>query len=478
MPINFADRLVHAWNAFSNPGIYNTSRPVNSSTTRLDKTTRNPINDRTIVAAVYNRIAIDCASIHLRHVKVNEEGEYVETVKSKINYCLDVEANIDQTGRAFLQDLVQSLCDEGYVAVVPVETDLNPNNTMSFDITNLRVGKITQWYPDRVKVNLYNEKEGRHREVIVPKKFTAIIENPLYSVMNSNNSTFKRLLRKLALLDVVDEQTSSGKLNMLVQLPYTIKSETRREQAVERTKELERQLSEGKHGIAYIDGTEKITQLSRPLENHLMEQIEYLMGLLYSQLGISKEVMEGKASEVEMLNYYDRTIEPIMNAIADEFRRKFLSKTAITQGQRFMFFRDHFKLAPLAQVTEAADKLTRNEIMTSNEFRSILGLKPSSDEKADMLLNKNMPIQDTKLPGQNPAPIPAPGQSPVQPQVEDKTIDEKGAEYVDYMSETPVETTVEGDIDNDGIPNPEEGLEYVETGLGIIPVRFLMDSEE
>lgn len=385
----FSDRLKHAWNAFMNRdppkfnlGVANSYRPDRPRFTRG--------KERTIITSIYNRVAMDCAAVRLEHVKLDEEERYVETMKSDLNNCLILEANLDQTSRAFIQDIVMSMFDEGVVAVVPVDTNVTIQNGNAFDIQSMRTGKVVEWYPKHVKVRLYNEKTALTEDVIVPKHSTAIIENPFYAVMNEQNSTMQRLIRKLNILDAIDEQSGSGKLDMIIQLPYIIKTEARKEQAEERRKDIEMQLMGSKYGIAYIDGTEKITQLNRSLDNHLMEQIEYLTTMLYSQLGITKEILEGTADEQTMLNYNNRMIEPIMSAIADEFKRKFLSKTARSQHQSIVYFRDPFKLVPVNNLADIADKFTRNEIMSSNEFRQVVGMKPVGDPRADELRNKNI----------------------------------------------------------------------------------------
>lgn len=391
METSFGSRLKHAWDVFmnkdpsyiqSNIGVGYYHRPGRPRLTRG--------NDRSIVTSVYNRIALDVAAIDIMHVRLDENGRYIETIDSKLNSCLTLEANIDQTARAFLHDAVLSMIDEGVVAIVPVETTFNPSVTSSYDILNMRAGKVTEWFPQHVRVQLYNEKTGKKEEVIVPKSTVAIVENPFYSVMNAPNSTLQRLVRKLALLDTVDEQASSGKLDMIIQLPYVVKSESRRAQAEQRRKDIEDQLTNGKYGIAYTDGTERITQLNRPVENNLLKQIESLTETLYSQLGINKAILDGTADEKTMLNYNNRTIEPIVSAIVDEMHRKFLTKTARSQRQAITFFRDPFKLVPIENLAELADKFTRNEIMTKNEFRQIVGLKPSDDAKADQLINSNI----------------------------------------------------------------------------------------
>lgn len=389
--MGFIDRLQHAWNAFSNRDPTDEYRNVGMSYgIRPDRARFTRGNEKSIVTSVYNRIAMDVASIAIKHVRLDENDRYIETVDSGLNTCLSIEANIDQTGRAFIQDAVMSLLDEGCVALVPVDTSIDPKVSGSYDIHSMRTAKIIEWYPDRVKVRIYNDKKGEREEIILPKKMVAIIENPLYAVVNEPNSTLKRLVRKLVLLDAVDEQTSSGKMDLIIQLPYVIKTDARRKQAEDRRKDIEMQLTGSKYGIAYTDGTEKITQLNRPVENNLMKQIEYLTSMLYSQLGITKEVMDGTADEKTMLNYHNRTIEPIISALVEEMKRKFLTKTARSQRQSIIFFRDPFKLVPVDNIAEIADKFTRNEILTSNEIRQIIGMKPSTDPKADQLINSNI----------------------------------------------------------------------------------------
>lgn len=398
-------RLQHAWNAFRNNrdptddigATYNRSNPVTvgyASTTRPDRPRLTRGKDRSIITAIYNRIAVDTAAVKIQHVRVNENGRYKETIKSGLNECLTLDANIDQTGRQFIQDAVMSLFDEGCVALVPVDTDINPKIAGGYDILSLRTAKVTQWYPDSVKVLLYNEQKGIKEEVVLPKKVVAIIENPFYAVMNEPSSTLQRLLRKLILKDLVDESTGANKLDLIFQLPYTIKTEMRMAEAEKRRKKIEEQLAEGKYGIAYIDATEKVTQLNRSLENNLLEQIRDLTSQLYGQLGLTPEIMNGTADEKAMLNYYNRVIEPILAAICDEMKRKFLTKTGRTQGQSIMYFQDHFKLVPVNNIADIADKFTRNEIMTANEIRSVIGMMPSDDPKADELRNSNMPQQD------------------------------------------------------------------------------------
>jgi hypothetical protein len=391
MEISFSSRLKHAWDAFRNRDPTNSYKDIGTSYAyRPDRVRFTRGNERSIVTAVYNRIALDVASIGIKHCRLDKNDRFIEIIDSNMNKCLNVEANIDQTGRAFIQDIVMSMLDEGCVAIVPTETTLNPKITKSYDILSMRTGKILEWYPEHVKVRVYDDRIGRKNDIILPKNIVGIVENPLYAVINEPNSTMKRLVRKLSLLDVTDEQTASGKLDLIIQLPYIIKTESKRLQAENRRKDIENQLSSSKYGIAYTDGTERITQLNRSLENNLMKQVEYLTNMLYSQLGITQTVLDGTADEKTMLNYNNRTIEPIVSAIVDEMKRKFLSKTARSQLQSITFFRDPFKLVPVNDIAEIADKFTRNEIMTSNEIRQIIGMKPSNDPKADKLINSNI----------------------------------------------------------------------------------------
>jgi hypothetical protein len=402
--MGIADRLQHAWNAFldndrkrpyQDMGYFSYNKPDRVRFTRG--------NEKSIVTSVYNRLALDVASIGIKHVRLDDNGRFIEEIQSGLHNCLNIEANIDQTGRAFLQDVVISMLDEGCVAIVPVDTTLNPLVSGSYEINTMRTAKIIEWYPAHVRVRLYNDRRGIHEEITLPKANVAIIENPLYAVINEHNSTMQRLIRKLNLLDVVDEQSGSGKLDLIIQLPYVIKSEARRKQADERRKDIEMQLSGSKYGIAYTDGTERITQLNRPAENNLMNQVEYLTNMLYSQLGLTQSILDGSADEKTMLNYYNRTIEPIIAAIVDELKRKFLTKTARAQKQSIMFFRDPFKLVPVENMAEIADKFTRNEIMTSNEIRQIVGMKPSDDPEADELRNKNLNKSEAEaVPPQKP----------------------------------------------------------------------------
>ena len=392
MAQTFLNRIKNAWNAFvNNRDLTSKWKDIGSSYYyRPDRQRFTGGNERTIVTSVYNRIAMDVAAIDIKHVRLDENDRYLETIDSGINRCFSEEANIDQTGRAFIQDIVMSMLDEGCVAIVPVDTNVDPTLSNSYDIFSMRVGKILQWYPNHVQVRVYNDRTGNKEDLILPKETVGIIENPLYAVINEPNSTMQRLIRKLSLLDAIDEQSSSGKLDLIIQLPYTIKTEARRQQAEQRRKEIEMQLTNSKYGIAYTDGTEHITQLNRPIENNLMKQIEYLTSMLYSQLGITTTILDGSADEKTMLNYYTRTIEPIISAIVCEAKRKFLTKTARSQRQSFLFFRDPFKLVPISQIADIADKFTRNEIASSNEIRQCIGMKPSKDPKADMLINSNL----------------------------------------------------------------------------------------
>ena len=395
--MSLGGRLRHAWNAFFNRDPTYNYRDVGMSYSyRPDRPVFTKGNERSIVTSVYNRIAMDASSIVIRHARLDDNGRYLSDIDSGLNDCFSLSANKDQTGRAFIQDVVMSLLDEGCVAIVPIDTTFNPNDTMGFDILSMRTGKILEWYPAHVKVRVYNERTGNKEDIILPKKTVGIVENPLYAVINEPNSTMQRLIRKLSLLDMVDEQSSSGKLNMVIQLPYVVKNQARIEQAEKRRKDIEMQLSQSKYGIAYIDGTEKITQLNKTLENNLLGQIEYLTDMVYSQLGITKEILSGTANEQTMLNYTNQCIEPILSAIVDEMKRKFLSKTARARSQTIMFFRDPFRLVPINNMAELADKLTRNEIMTSNEIRQKIGMPPSDDPKADMLVNSNI-SQPTEL---------------------------------------------------------------------------------
>ena len=398
----FTSRLQHAWNAFrGNDSTTNYSDLGMSYSTRPDRVRLRIGNERSIISSIYNRIAIDVAAIMIQHARIDQNGRFIEAIPSGLNNCLTLEANKDQTGRAFIQDIVMSMFDEGCVAIVPVDTTLDPTISGGYDINSIRTAKILEWFPNHVRVRLYNDRTGLKEDITLPKSTVAIVENPLYSVMNEPNSTLKRLIHKLNLLDAIDEQSSSGKLDLIIQLPYVVKTPARKQQADERRKDIEMQLKGSKYGIAYIDGTEKVTQLNRPAENNLMKQIEYLTSMLYSQLGMTTTIFDGTADEKTMLNYYNRTVEPIISAIADEMKRSFLTKTGRSQGQTIMFFRDPFKLVPVNELADIADKFTRNEILSSNEVRAIIGYKPSSDPGADELRNKNL----------NPAKT---GEQPVQ----------------------------------------------------------------
>ena len=431
--VTLGSRLKNAWNAFFNRSPtenyrYNIGE---SYSYRPDRPRLTRGNERTIVTSIINRIAIDVSSIDIKHVRLDENGRYLEDINSGLNDCLTLEANIDQTSRAFIQDAVMSMLDEGCVALVPVDTTIDPTKSNSYDILSMRTGKILEWYPNHIKVSVYNERTGKKEDITLPKKSVAIVENPLYAVINQPNSTMQRLIRKLSLLDAVDEQSGAGKLDLIIQLPYVIKSEARRQQAEDRRKDIEMQLSGSKYGIAYTDGTERITQLNRPIENNLMKQIEYLTSMLYSQLGITQAVLDGTADEKTMLNYYSRSIEPMVSAIVDEMKRKFLTKTARTQKQSILFFRSPFKLVPVNDLAEIADKFTRNEIMTSNEIRQVIGMKPSADPKADQLINSNIahPNQETLM------------EEGVDPYAEEASMDEQPmeaqADQGDFMS-TPI----------------------------------------
>lgn len=389
--MGLVNRLQHGWNAFMNRDPTPDYRPGTVTYSyRPDRVRFSGGNEKTIVTSIYNRIAIDAAAIDIKHVRLDENDRYIETIDSGLNTCLSIEANLDQTGRAFLQDVYASVLDEGYIAIVPVETTLNPNVTGSYDVDSMRTGKILEWRADSIKVRLYNEWTGKKEDIWVPKRNAAIIENPLYAVINEKNSIMQRLIRKLNLLDAIDEQSGSGKLDLIIQLPYTVKTDLKRQQAERRRKDVEDQLTNSKYGIAYADSTERITQLNRPIENNLMKQIEYLTSMLYSQLGITQAIMDGTADEKTMLRYYNGTIEPFVATVVDEIKRKFLTKTARSQHQSIMYFRDPFSLVPVNDIAEIADKFTRNEIMTSNEIRQVIGMKPSDDPKADQLVNSNI----------------------------------------------------------------------------------------
>lgn len=402
MELTVGSRLKHAWNAFLNRApTANYQYGIGGGYSyRPDRFRLTRGNERSIVTSVYNRIALDVAAINIQHVQLDDEGRFLNVIKSGLNDCLSLEANLDQTGRAFIQDVVMSMMDEGVVAIVPVDTTIDPDISNGFDITSMRVGKVVDWYPQHVKLEVYNEQTGAKQTITMPKRSVAIIENPLYAVINEPNSTMQRLVRKLNLLDAVDEQSSSGKLDLIIQLPYVIKSDARRKQAELRRKDIEEQLSGSKYGIAYIDGTEHVTQLNRSVENNLMKQIEYLTSMLYSQLGITQSILDGTADEKTMLNYYNRTIEPILSAIVDEMKRKFLTKTARTKNKSIKFFRDPFKLVPISEIAEITDKFTRNEVASSNEMRQVIGWKPSDDPKADELRNSNISQSDSGIANQ------------------------------------------------------------------------------
>nr|DAO85128.1 MAG TPA: portal protein [Caudoviricetes sp.] len=400
MEMNIGSRLKHAWNAFLNRDPPGSRYYGGGYSYRPDRMRFSRGSERTIINAIYNRIALDAASITINHVKLDENNRFDSIIDSGLNYCLNIEANADQTGRGLIQDIVMTFLEEGVAAVVPERTNFDPRYSNSYEIYSMRVGVPVEWYPNHVRVRLFNELTGQKEEITFPKKMVALIENPFYAVMNAPNSTMQQLVRKLALLDVVDEQAGSGKLDMIIQLPYVIKSPARREQAEQRRAEIEKQLSGSKYGIAYTDGTERIVQLNRSLENNILKSIEYLTNMVYSQLGVTQEILNGTADEKTMNNYMNRIIEPVVSAIADEFKRKFLTKTARTQGQSIMFFRDPFRLAPVSMIAEMADKFTRNEIMTPNEFRQVIGMKPSKDPKSDQLANRNIASADEGMPMQ------------------------------------------------------------------------------
>lgn len=391
---SFGERLRHAWNAFNGNQQIQYRNIGSSYSYRPDRVRLSCRNERSIVTSVYNRIAMDIAAIKIRHVYTDDDGNFVSFINSGLDNCLSFEANIDESGRSFIQDVVLSMLDEGVVAIVPIDTDIDPDITKGYDVLSMRTGQIIDWYPRHVRVRVYDDRTGQKRDVLMAKSNVAIVENPLYSVVNEPNSTMQRLIRKLVLLDAIDEQSGSGKLDLIIQLPYVVKSDARKKQAEERRAEIERQLTGSKYGIAYTDGTEHITQLNRPVENNLMNQIEYLTSMLYSQLGINQSVLDGTADDKAMTNYYARTCEPIVSAIVDSLKRTFLSKTARTRKQSIMYFRDPFSLVPLSELSELADKLTRNEIMSSNEIRQKIGLKPSNDPDADKLKNKNISHPD------------------------------------------------------------------------------------
>lgn len=417
MEMNIGSRLKHAWNAFLNRDPPGSRYYGGGYSYRPDRMRFSRGSERTIINAIYNRIALDAASITINHVKLDENNRFDSIIDSGLNYCLNTEANADQTGRGLIQDIVMTFLEEGVAAVVPEKTNFDPRYSNSYEIYSMRVGVPVEWYPNHVRVRLFNELTGQKEEITFPKKMVALIENPFYAVMNAPNSTMQQLVRKLALLDVVDEQAGSGKLDMIIQLPYVIKSQARRDQAEQRRAEIEKQLSGSKYGIAYTDGTERIVQLNRSLENNILKSIEYLTNMVYSQLGVTQEILNGTADEKTMNNYMNRIIEPVISAIADEFKRKFLTKTARTQGQSIMFFRDPFRLAPVSMIAEMADKFTRNEIMTPNEFRQVIGMKPSKDPKSDRLANRNIASAGEGMPMQG----------------EETYADEQGYDYADQQ---------------------------------------------
>ena len=396
--MGFINWLKHSWNAFANRDPTHSYYDIGPSYSyRPDRPRLSRGNEKSIATAIYNRIALDVASVTIKHCRTDKDGRYIEDIDSNLNECLTLSANIDQTSRSFMQDVVMSMLDEGCVAIVPVDTVDDPTLTNTFDVQSMRTGKILEWFPKHVLIRAYNDKKGEKEDLLFPKDTVAIIENPLYAIINEPNSTMQRLIRKLSLLDVTDEQTASGKLDLIIQLPYLVKSNARRDQANQRRQDIENQLAGSKYGVAYVDGTEKITQLNRSLENNLLKQIEYLTNMVYSQLGITDTILNGTADEKTMLNYYNRTIEPFISAIVDEMKRKFLSKTARSQFQTIAYFRDPFRLVPVNDIAEIADKFTRNEIMTSNEIRQIVGMKPSKDPKADELVNSNISQSKTQV---------------------------------------------------------------------------------
>ncbi len=485
----FAERMKSVWNAFSSPTEIDIFQPSNAVSSyggfvgvRPDRTRVRIGNERTIISSVYTRIAIDVASVDFRHTRHDDSDRYLEDIPSGLNECLKVEANVDQAATAFLLDIALSLFDKGAIAIVPVDTTLDPTVSGSFDIKTMRVGEIVQWYPNHVRARVYNERIGDRQEIVLPKRTIAIVENPLYSVMNEPNSTLQRLIRKLSLLDSVDEASSSGKLDLIIQLPYVVKSETRRQQAEQRAKDIEFQLKGSQYGIAYTDGTEKITQLNRPVDNNLLSQIEYLTNQLYSELGITPEVMNGTANEAAMLNYTNRTVVPILTAIKESMLRVFLTKTARSQGQSIDFFRDPFKLVPMANLAEMVDKFTRNEVFTSNEMRQFIGAKPSKDPKADQLINSNMPQQDTGVAVPTvTAPTPSVVEDPsvTAPVVADTTpidrvSDAIGAAFSAFGINRPALVTISppnGEMDSDvllsSLDELDKSIDDTFSGLGV-----------
>lgn len=409
--MGFTERLTHAWNAFTSNEKKDHYEPWQMSgasygSIRPDRVRLRAGSDKSIISSIYTRLAIDIAAVQMQHVKIDQNGRFKETVNSYLNDCLTLEANIDQGSRAFMQDAAMTLFDKGAIAICPIDTDINPEVSMAFDIKTMRIGEVTEWYSETVKVSVYNQNTGRREDLVLPKKMVAIVENPLYTVMNETNSTLQRLIRKLALLDSIDEQAGSGKLDLIIQLPYVIKSEARKKQAEMRRADIEEQLKGSKYGIAYTDGTERITQLNRPAENNMHKQVETLTAQLYAQLGLTEDVFNGTANEQTMLNYFNRTIEPILSAITQAMQRTFLSKTARTKGHSIMFFRDPFKLMPADQIAELGDKMIRNQIMTPNEIRGLYGMKPAEDPKADQLNNPNVPSANPADPAAPPTPDP------------------------------------------------------------------------
>jgi hypothetical protein len=473
--VSFSDRVRSAYNAFIGsmqdqeaPGpasfgssVYGASVSTNGSRIRL-----RVANERSIISSIYTRMSIDISSVDIRHTRHDENDRYLEDIASGLNDCLTVEANMDQAASSFRQDIVLKMFDKGVAVVVPVDTTIDPKVSGSYDIKSMRVGEVTQWFPYHVRVNLYNERTGQFQEITLPKANVGIIENPLYSVMNEPNSTLQRLIRKLSLLDKVDEDTSSGKLDLIIQLPYVIKSEARKQQAEQRRQDIEYQLKGSQYGIAYTDGTEKITQLNRPAENNLLGQIQDLKTQLYAELGLTPTVMDGTADEKTMLNYNNRTVEPILRAISEEMKRKFLTKTARTQGQSIDYFRDPFKLVPMSDLAEMADKLSRNEIVTANEFRQFIGLKPSSDPKADQLINSNMPVDKTGVGIADPTAV-APAMTPEAPAVETPT---------DTSSLDAVHDAIQSAYTNFGIQPPSTSVTPAPPGLGVLAPDVVLSS--
>jgi len=472
-PIN--KRLKHAWNAFMNrdptiiPTVDGYFTSGYSSTSKPDRKRLRSSNERSIITSIYNRIALDVTSISIQHVRLDQNERYIETIHSELNNCLTLDPNLDQTGRSFMQDVVMSLFDEGCVAIVPIDTTLNPLITGSYDISSMRVGQIMQWYPSSVRVKVYNEKIGRYEEMTVPKKIAAIIENPFYAVMNEPNSTLQRLIRKLNLLDAIDEQSGSGKLDIIIQVPYVLKTQARQNQAVKRKQDIEDQLAGSKYGIAYTDASEKVTQLNRPVENNLMEQIEYLMSMLYSQLSITTTILDGTADEKTMLNYFNRTVEPVLSASVDEMKRKFLTKTARSQLQSIIFFRDPFKLVPVNELAEIGDKFTRNEIFSPNDMRAVVGYKPSKDPKADELRNRNI-NEKTPESGENQSSEPLNSEKPdPESQSDLKHYGVKGMKWGVHKS-----PHLEGDVKSRKVEKSDlEGVTKLLNGLSDQDKKFL-----